>query len=657
MSDKPKTGDQTREIQPLEMRATFQPGSTNEETRTVDVTWTTGEKVLRSSWDGQFFEELSLDPKHVRMGRLTSGRAPFLANHRSYDLESVIGVVESADVGTARVRFAKDDPAADAAWNKVRQGILPNVSVGYRVHKFEKVEGVETKTPTYRAIDWEPYEVSLVPMGADSAAHVRSEPELNKCVFTDLTRTTVQEEQQAMDETKNTPAPVVDTEAVRNEAIKAERERVSGIQSAVRAAKLGDELSTEMINSGVSLDKARAVVLEKLAARDAEMPPAANGNHIRVEITDDSKDKFIRGVSAALFERSHNGLVEQAKRKGVSGFEKVETDPGEYRGMGPLAACKEILERNGINTRRIYDPRELVKRAASTSDFPVLFENVLHKNMRAAYAVQDLTWNRLCATDTVPDFRDSNRFLNGSFGEVPVVAEGGEYQNLEIPDGEKISISTEKRGGIISLNWEAIVNDDMGALLDVAIRFGQGTARTIEKEFYRVLGLNSGLGPTMSDSQPFFHSNRANVSTAAAITAAALDADKQKMRAQTDGDANDYLDLMPRILLVPVGLESTAKLLNTDAYDPAQTGQKSNIARGMFGDIVSSPRLSWSTTRRYLFTDAKEAFKVVFLEGFGEGFKMESQDEFRRDATSWKCTIVFKVNPYEPRAAVTNAGT
>lgn len=169
----------TRDLPPLTLRAAFAPSSVNADKRTVDLTWSIGAKVLRGYFD-RFWEELSLDPKHVRLDRLNSGRASLLNAHNSYDLGAVIGVVESARVdgkaGTARIRFAKaeDDPEADRIFRKVTDGIIANVSVGYRVYKFEKTENVDDKIPTYRAIDWEPLEVSLVPIGADAGAHVRT---------------------------------------------------------------------------------------------------------------------------------------------------------------------------------------------------------------------------------------------------------------------------------------------------------------------------------------------------------------------------------------------------------------------------------------------------------------------------------------------------
>ncbi|KKK96482.1 hypothetical protein LCGC14_2662310, partial [marine sediment metagenome] len=56
----------TRDIPALSFRATIAPSSIDAEKRTFDVVWTTGARVLRG-WFDQFWEELSLDPEHVRM--------------------------------------------------------------------------------------------------------------------------------------------------------------------------------------------------------------------------------------------------------------------------------------------------------------------------------------------------------------------------------------------------------------------------------------------------------------------------------------------------------------------------------------------------------------------------------------------------------------
>jgi HK97 family phage prohead protease len=170
----------TRDLPPLALRGAFNPRSVNLEARTVEVTWSTGAKVLRGFFD-RFYEELSMDARHVRLERLNGG-APVLNTHDNYDLRGVLGVVVEGTAktdgkrGLATVRFcqAEDDPEADQIFRKVTDGIIQNVSVGYRVNKFQKTDDVENKIPTYRAIDWEPFEISFVPVGADAGAGVRA---------------------------------------------------------------------------------------------------------------------------------------------------------------------------------------------------------------------------------------------------------------------------------------------------------------------------------------------------------------------------------------------------------------------------------------------------------------------------------------------------
>jgi phage head maturation protease len=81
------------------------------------------------------------------------------------------------------VRFSRRSDVEDI-WQDVRDGIVRWVSVGYRVHKFEEDASSADKIPTRTAIDWEPFEASLVAMPADIGARVRSgdKTHTNECV-------------------------------------------------------------------------------------------------------------------------------------------------------------------------------------------------------------------------------------------------------------------------------------------------------------------------------------------------------------------------------------------------------------------------------------------------------------------------------------------
>lgn len=677
MASKPQIQIETRQVGPLALRA--EVASVNEEKRTVDLVWSTGAKVLRFDWyEGEpFLEELSMDPTHVRLERLNGG-APFLANHNSYSVEKTPGVVVegsarvAAGKGYATVRFdsAENDPDAEKLFRKIQNKIVRNVSIGYRVHKMEKLaKGEGDKYRTHRAIDWEPNEISAVSIGADAGAGFRSAKadELNPCIFTDHNRalpteTHHMEKTPEQIEAENKARAAEIASAVEN-AQKLERERASGILSAFRAARLPETEAAAMVaDPKVSLEQARALVLERMAKASDEIQ---TDQRVRVEVGEADAEKFARGVSDAILRRSGNAGVREAIAKKLPGFENIG-DGAQYRGATLIDIAKLCLARSGKgkNLDMVFDRERIAGDAfmmrsgyATPSDFPIILEDIARKVLMGNYAIQAATWRRWMGTDSVSNFLVHTRVRKGTFGgELPVVPPGAEYQNALIPDGSKVEIDTETRGEIIAIGRHAVVNDDLGALTNVAGEHGAKAGKSIELAAYALLAQNSGLGPTMADTNPFFHASRGNVGSSSALTVAGLDADRVDMREQMDDDENDFLDLQPSILLIPPGLESTAKILNADAYDPAQVGQKTNAVRGMFNDIVSSPRLTASTTRRYMFTDGKQAFVCVFGPD-GEGPMLQSQEGFRRDGMEFKVRIDFKVQPFDPKQALTNAGT
>jgi hypothetical protein len=163
----------------LTRAAAIAPASIDQERRTVELVWSTGAAVKRADWvtERTYMEELSMAPAHVRMERLNGG-APLLNSHGRWGLTDVLGVVEKAWLdggeGRAIVRFSAR-PDADAVWNDVRDGIIRNVSVGYKVHRFEETSKPGAAIPTFLAVDWEPEEISLVSVGADAGAGVRAD--------------------------------------------------------------------------------------------------------------------------------------------------------------------------------------------------------------------------------------------------------------------------------------------------------------------------------------------------------------------------------------------------------------------------------------------------------------------------------------------------
>jgi hypothetical protein len=159
--------------------ALVRAASFDESDNSIEVCWTTGATVRRMSWrEGLYDEELIVTPAAVRLDRLNAG-APLLNTHADWSLEDVLGSVVPGSAklvkgeGIARVRLSKAPGDADNV-QKIREGIITNISVGYAIHRVEKIEAADGTVPVWRIVDWEPLEISAVPIPADPGAQVRS---------------------------------------------------------------------------------------------------------------------------------------------------------------------------------------------------------------------------------------------------------------------------------------------------------------------------------------------------------------------------------------------------------------------------------------------------------------------------------------------------
>jgi hypothetical protein len=179
---------QTVDLPPLCFRAELL--SVDVESRTVDLVFTTGAGVERYDYNSgrRYLEVLSMDPKHVRLDRLNQA-GPLLDSHSAWSVGDVFGAIVEGSArmekgrGLGKVKFSRR-PDVEPYFQDVVDGVLRAVSIGYRVHKFLEDAGKDNKLPVRTAIDWEPYEVSLVPMPADVGARVRSGDKslLNPCL-------------------------------------------------------------------------------------------------------------------------------------------------------------------------------------------------------------------------------------------------------------------------------------------------------------------------------------------------------------------------------------------------------------------------------------------------------------------------------------------
>jgi ATP-dependent Clp endopeptidase proteolytic subunit ClpP len=326
-----------------------------------------------------------------------------------------------------------------------------------------------------------------------------------------------------------------------------------------------------------------------------------------------------------------------------------------------IALAEQSLLRGGITAARTMDREQIAQRVLAqqgTSDFPILLENVLHKIVVGAYALAPFTWQRFCSTGTLTDYRPHPRYHLSSFSDLKETNEHGEYEDGTLGDGAKETVQGKRKGRILRITPEVLINDDLGAFVRIAQALGQAAGRTIEKDVFALFALNSGAGPTMSDGKALFHTDHGNIDTSsAAPTVASMDAGSQLMGQQKDVGGHDYLDLRPAIWLGPKSKVGAARTVVNSEYDPdtANKLQRYNISRNIVRDVVDSPRLSG--TAWYLLADPQiePVFEVSFLDGV-QTPTLVQETEFRTSGLAWKVEHRYAVGAVGYRGATKNAG-
>jgi len=272
----------------LEARAPA-PGAADD--RTAAMTFSSEAPVPR--WFGT--EVLDHSNGAVRMGFLGSGRAPVLVNHDTRSRP--VGVVSSAHIGTdkkgrATVRFG-NSPEADVVLRDVRDGILTNVSVGYRVHALKLDESTD-EGDTYRVTDWEPLEVSLVAIPADASVGVGRFPQLEQLVT--RARSAAGPERTNMTDTNNSAgngaSPTrVELAGAALAATELERERIQEITSLAGRHSLG-KLGQAHVAKGTSVELFRGIVLDELSKRGGSGPLALGPSPSEIGLTRSETERF-----------------------------------------------------------------------------------------------------------------------------------------------------------------------------------------------------------------------------------------------------------------------------------------------------------------------------------------------------------------------------
>lgn len=284
----------------------------NGESRTIPISFSSEEPADR--WFGS--EILDHSPGSVRLDRMKRG-GPLLLDHNP---EGQIGVIEDIVIsqdrkGRATVRFGKS-AMAEEIFNDVKDGIRSSVSVGYRIHKMI-MESEEEGHETYRVMDWEPLEISLVSIPMDTTVGVGRSRDQEEREITILKRS----------ETKM-PEPIIETKQVdvkiiELEARRAESARVNEILAIGERHNCPD-MAREFIRNGKPVEEFRAEVLEKVyKARPIDTPDP--------EIGMSKKELKVYSIRRAILAMAEHKTLDGLEREASDAVAKLtKREPGGF---------------------------------------------------------------------------------------------------------------------------------------------------------------------------------------------------------------------------------------------------------------------------------------------------------------------------------------
>lgn len=587
-------------------------------------------------WFGD--EILCHDEECINLERFSNGLGTVLFNH---DRDAVVGHIEKVwledNRGKALVRFDTDEQS-ETIFQKVQSGTLQGVSVGYAIYRYELLEDEDTKStngrfngPAYVVTDWEPLEISIVSVPADPTVGVgRSAEEIHTSIDTQEDNTRMdQEKTLEVQEVKSTPVETGLTQADLKKAMEQERKRTSEITALFRDFDV--EGADEAIVMGISVDEARAMVMDQLRARN---------KGVSVTMGEAESDKFRAAAQDAVLM--------------AAGIPVADAAPGaqELRGHSLVELARESLQREGLHAN-FGDNMELARQAInSTSTFPAIMSNLANKSVMTGFNEAETTFQIWAGKGSNRDFKEAARVALSEAGNLELVPEGGQFPHDSLGEASaRTKVATY--GKLFSLTRQAIINDDLGLFSKIATKYGSAAKRLVNKMVYAQLTGNV----KMQDNIALFDTKHGNVAdTGEALSVKAIAKAITAMRRQKGITGDATLNITPKYLVVPPELELIAyEIVNSTAAADAVNSGVANPYKGRFV-VVADAELT-DPDAWYLVADASQhdTIEVTYLNGV-ETPRLETRQGFDVDGIEYKVAFDCGVSALDFRGVFKNAG-
>ena len=601
----------------------------DEATRKVSFTFMTD-----APCDNWFVPESCLCEKEcVNLKRFDNGVMPVLFNHNR---DVVIGRVDAIRFEEHKVIAditLDDDDEANKVMKKLVSGSLRGVSVGYmrehtvRVNAGQEYRGIKYDAMTDVTDLWQPYEVSIVSCPADPDCGVGRE-------LAEIEMEIENKEERTMEENKNAVITTQDSGKVAEEAMKAERDRVTEICAVCRQFNVPSEKMDAYIKEAKTVDAVRKAILDDMAA---EQKPA------KVTVEKDAGDKFIERAVDGL--ALHHGVITDAEA--IKGAD-------EYRNGSLRAIAEDCLIAGGMSERELrhMSAHEVFEemfnshsRAMGTEQFSMIIDQFGNKTMLKGYKEQPTVFQQLVSKGSNKDFKPTHKYRLGLDGKPELMPpESGEFKYQEMAD-ENISTAIQTYGKAISFTREIFINDDMGAVVK-AIRMQAGGFRRLQEEMFFNVLTNITFNSTTRKNLVVTNKN---------ISAKAYSEMRTLMRRQKDFEGKAYIGVFPAFILASdENFYEHAQLLAA-ASDPSQTNPGvPNIMKGMM-TLITSPYLTGKAYYAIARPSEMEGIEYTTLNNVDRPYSRTviPQSHLGIDYQFW---MDFGFNLIDYRAFVKNAG-
>lgn len=344
------------------------------------------------------------------------------------------------------------------------------------------------------------------------------------------------------------------------------------------------------------------------------------------------------------------GLGEDLAAEGVSDQAMDLAASREYRGVGIHALMHETIRAAGgysrpgqvdndfIRTALTAD-RDLQAAGNATTSLSTVLGNVGNKSLLRAYrAVPDVV-HEFCDRQSNRDFKPATRIRLTGDAIFKEVGADGDLKSFELGE-ENYTNALKTFGRIISLNRQMMINDDLGAFLQLPRVLGRGAGLARNKAVFELLFASVGT---------FFSAANNNYleGAATALSIEALTAAEKLFLEQTDADGNP-IEVMPAGLLHGPGNKVLAEQLYSDRFvNETTTANKPKTSGNPHGGKFKPVHSAWmssakvanaSQTGWMLYGDPNDVpvMEVAYLNGRETPVAESSEADFDQLGMKWR---------------------